>query len=366
MIINKTRYQCNLIQSLVETSYKFHYVDLTCSGIFEVNLIFLIENHIGMNMQTESSDDDTLPDEYQMRQLAAVDHHIFNDSFEEVYSNQHANNIQRLPDSQQRIGNLRKLFNGIFDVIRGAGKCLCRCLKYLGNNKFMCFMFFQMIFVFLRLTGINAQLIFWLTFIPTLTILFFCLCHFFITAQRTQDEQNRVTARRRHRPINEFNDQLMQQLILHALRQRLELILADQRLTLANLQRLQIPGQRLRMPSLDMMRELFFEIGIIGEQPQNNQIRGLPEAQINNLPVEIFHKENENAESESCSICIDEYEQNHSLKKLPCGHRFHIKCIDEWLRISNSCPNCKAEIPRENIVPDNQNLDNDHYILEEP
>jgi len=321
-----------------------------------------------MNIQHDSSDDETLPDEFQRDAVSDIDHNFFNDSISDMHPNvQLIHSVPRMNNSRESLRLTQRILQGIWLTILGVGKCCCGCLRYLGNNKFACFMFFQMIFVFLRLAGTNPQLIFWLTFILTLTILFLCLCHFCIATHRTRDESETNMIRRRGSDSNEFNDQLMQQLVLHALRQRLEALMIDQRARLARVNLMtQGQAQRFRLPPFDLMREIIIEIGMLEEQAQNNRNRGLSEEQINELPHEVYHK-NINQESEACSICIDEFEQDQTLRKLPCGHRFHIKCIDEWLKISNSCPNCKAEIPRTNLTtgPQQINLIHHHY-MEEP
>ena len=41
----------------------------------------------------------------------------------------------------------------------------------------------------------------------------------------------------------------------------------------------------------------------------------------------------------NCSICL---EQNPEHKMINCGHSFHKKCIDEWIKIKPICPLCRT------------------------
>ncbi|KAJ3681075.1 hypothetical protein LUZ60_015564 [Juncus effusus] len=44
-----------------------------------------------------------------------------------------------------------------------------------------------------------------------------------------------------------------------------------------------------------------------------------------------------------CPICLGEYEGGDVLRRGPdCGHCFHVKCVDEWLRLSATCPLCRS------------------------
>ncbi|CAA6662016.1 unnamed protein product [Spirodela intermedia] len=45
-----------------------------------------------------------------------------------------------------------------------------------------------------------------------------------------------------------------------------------------------------------------------------------------------------------CPICLSEYRSGDSLRRIPdCEHCFHAACVDEWLRVSATCPS--AAIP---------------------
>ncbi|KAF8410888.1 hypothetical protein HHK36_003425 [Tetracentron sinense] len=53
---------------------------------------------------------------------------------------------------------------------------------------------------------------------------------------------------------------------------------------------------------------------------------------------------NENLE---CCICLAIYREKEDVRQLPCSHMFHLKCVDQWLRIISCCPLCKQELERE-------------------
>ncbi|WVZ16671.1 hypothetical protein V8G54_009653 [Vigna mungo] len=43
-----------------------------------------------------------------------------------------------------------------------------------------------------------------------------------------------------------------------------------------------------------------------------------------------------------CWICLSEYNSKETIRCIPeCEHCFHADCIDEWLRINNTCPVCR-------------------------
>ena len=51
----------------------------------------------------------------------------------------------------------------------------------------------------------------------------------------------------------------------------------------------------------------------------------------------------ERNEREVCSICLSNID-NYIYTELYCGHKFHLKCINEWVRNSKECPLCKRTI----------------------
>ena len=43
----------------------------------------------------------------------------------------------------------------------------------------------------------------------------------------------------------------------------------------------------------------------------------------------------------SCSICLEKYTPESKVRRLPCNHVFHAKCIDTWVNTKNECALCK-------------------------
>lgn len=69
---------------------------------------------------------------------------------------------------------------------------------------------------------------------------------------------------------------------------------------------------------------------------------GLSPAQFAKLKKEHYspntHKLN------SCSICLNEFEEGQPIIKLKCLHLFDPECLKRWVDDNKSCPICKAEI----------------------
>jgi len=53
----------------------------------------------------------------------------------------------------------------------------------------------------------------------------------------------------------------------------------------------------------------------------------------------------DNKHEGGCCVCQCEWEIGDKVRVLPCGHRFHIHCIDRWLIMNQpTCPLCKKDI----------------------
>ncbi|KAF2540551.1 hypothetical protein F2Q68_00030230 [Brassica cretica] len=81
--------------------------------------------------------------------------------------------------------------------------------------------------------------------------------------------------------------------------------------------------------------------------------KGASDDQISSLPSWKYKLIDETSDSDSshasndpeCCICLAKYKDKEEVRKLPCSHRFHVKCVDQWLRIISSCPLCKQDLP---------------------
>ncbi|XP_020210195.1 E3 ubiquitin-protein ligase At4g11680 isoform X2 [Cajanus cajan] len=51
-------------------------------------------------------------------------------------------------------------------------------------------------------------------------------------------------------------------------------------------------------------------------------------------------------EDQECCICLAKYKDKEEVRQLPCSHTFHLKCVDQWLKITSCCPLCKQGLER--------------------
>mmetsp|Transcript_17494 Transcript_17494/g.17429 ORF Transcript_17494/g.17429 Transcript_17494/m.17429 type:complete len:157 (-) Transcript_17494:30-500(-) len=45
-----------------------------------------------------------------------------------------------------------------------------------------------------------------------------------------------------------------------------------------------------------------------------------------------------------CTVCLEDFRAREKVRIMPCGHRFHLQCIDVWLMRQSNCPNCKRDL----------------------
>jgi len=67
------------------------------------------------------------------------------------------------------------------------------------------------------------------------------------------------------------------------------------------------------------------------------------EATINRLPEVAVQQSHVDAGAQ-CAICMDDYELAQKVRKLPCGHMYHLDCIKKWLEMHGTCPVCRKDM----------------------
>ncbi|GAY41754.1 hypothetical protein CUMW_061900 [Citrus unshiu] len=108
------------------------------------------------------------------------------------------------------------------------------------------------------------------------------------------------------------------------------------------------PGQNPLPPGVNP-REYFLGQGmqqLIEEITQNDRPGPppVPEAAIQAIPtVEIM--ESHLAYDTTCPVCKEEFKVGGEARELACKHIYHSECIVPWLRLHNSCPVCRHEVP---------------------
>jgi hypothetical protein len=58
-----------------------------------------------------------------------------------------------------------------------------------------------------------------------------------------------------------------------------------------------------------------------------------------------------------CMVCLEMMQKGQEVRCLPCGHRFHRKCIDTWLLSKRKCPLCNLNIVQHFGLMDYQDSD---------
>lgn len=66
--------------------------------------------------------------------------------------------------------------------------------------------------------------------------------------------------------------------------------------------------------------------------------------QLANLQKRMLRPPVQFCEELCCSICLDQMNTNQTCKIFSCDHRFHGKCLSDWLKSHNTCPLCRCDL----------------------
>ncbi|CAA0202578.1 unnamed protein product [Arabidopsis thaliana] len=69
---------------------------------------------------------------------------------------------------------------------------------------------------------------------------------------------------------------------------------------------------------------------------------------VENMPRVVIGEDKEK-NGGSCAICLDEWSKGDVAAEMPCKHKFHSKCVEEWLGRHATCPMCRFEMPVEEV-----------------
>lgn len=104
--------------------------------------------------------------------------------------------------------------------------------------------------------------------------------------------------------------------------------------------------------ALAVFRSLFDAEEVTEAEDAAPKVVGATPEQIAVLPLMRFLPENESSEPGSgCSICLSDYCRGDSMRRLPCSHAFHRRCVDTWLHRNKRCPLCVQAIDDPSLAP---------------
>ena len=88
---------------------------------------------------------------------------------------------------------------------------------------------------------------------------------------------------------------------------------------------------------------------IDGLQLHEDVVVGLDKETIRKMKTYRFNPERRRIstnleEPERCCICYKDYKDNTKIRRLPCKHEFHKKCIDTWFEAHTKCPVCRMDV----------------------
>lgn len=65
------------------------------------------------------------------------------------------------------------------------------------------------------------------------------------------------------------------------------------------------------------------------------------------------YKKKHNPTVQQCSICFDDIDLKDDCTQTMCGHLFHTKCLKDWNKMNQNCPNCRTGLFTKDIHVNN-------------
>ncbi len=66
-----------------------------------------------------------------------------------------------------------------------------------------------------------------------------------------------------------------------------------------------------------------------------------------NVCRQLFHLETFELPKKTkdlCNVCLDKFNVEQEVYVLPCGHMYHMDCLDKWLDNKTTCPSCRYSV----------------------
>jgi hypothetical protein len=97
--------------------------------------------------------------------------------------------------------------------------------------------------------------------------------------------------------------------------------------------------------ALDVDHMSYEELSALCER-QGDVSTGVPQDVMRRMPAVLFLDGIDTGcdGPADCAICITEYESDDTVRVLPCQHKFHAACIDQWFSSKRLCPVCKVDV----------------------
>ncbi|KAI1710009.1 ring finger domain-containing protein [Ditylenchus destructor] len=74
------------------------------------------------------------------------------------------------------------------------------------------------------------------------------------------------------------------------------------------------------------------------DEKRKARVRGL----LEQIPVDVYTEGGKG--DDECAICMVDFVDKEPIRFLPCMHSYHVKCIDDWLLRSFTCPSCMEPV----------------------